>query len=104
MFERVLRIWLPFQMARQEFSGTATAVYQCPLRPSTVAGSLLPAYGFGGPAWLASILSASPVSLLQVLFLLGYELPEGTPFGPIPWVVINLRCSYCSVPDVEQLP
>ena len=76
------------------FSDTATAVYQCPLRPSTVAGSLFPEYGFGGPAWLVSILSASPVSLLQVLFLLGYELPEGTPFGPIPGLLAALRCSY----------
>jgi hypothetical protein len=74
-------------------------IYQWPPRPSTVAGSLLAAYGFCCPAWFTSILSASPVSPLQVWFLLGYELPEGTLFGATAVYLATLRCSYCSASD-----
>jgi hypothetical protein len=74
-------------------------IYQWTPVLSTVAGNLFVAYRFGCPAWFTTILSASAVSLLQVWFLLEYELPGGILFGTISGRLATVRCSYCSEAD-----
>jgi len=61
-------------------------------------------YGFGCLVWLALILSASLVSLLQVGIVLEYELLGEMPVAPIAGFLAVLLCSYWLAADDELLP